>query len=463
MKVLAKNLQKALKRVEKVIEPKKTMPILRHVRIRLEGQHLSFEATDLESYLLSPIPVEDAGPLDVAAPFDELKAALVVATDATGIVPIVPVEGGLRVGPVTMRTLPADEFPAVPSEVCVELGDAPAVPLLDALKAVLPAACVEESRYTIRSVCWDVRGGTFAATDGHRLHVITAPIQVADWYRESLVPGAAMELLVSPKAVQAFLTCLGKEVARFALNIERTVLRVTGPDYTLFLRPMSATYPNWRQVIPQDGQLVTLDRKALLDAGIRSLKVYRSSWSTIPGLVLTENGGTLDVVLDRGSDQMPVPCGRIPVLGDPLVKDAFLSVNARYLVDALTPMRAPVVRMQYRDRLGPVRLWCDGEPFQAVVMPLRNDGRGFRILEDLSLEVIQPPAPPKAEAAQEELEDEPEGTETDAGDEPEDLVEGEPANEDTADAPTPLPGEERTASSEAHVMPQEASADAPIR
>ncbi|MBI4161721.1 MAG: hypothetical protein HY509_04660, partial [Acidobacteria bacterium] len=305
MKVLAKDLQKAIKRLERVVETKRTMPVLRHVRVRLDGDHLALEATDLEAYVVTRIPVEEAGPIDVAAPLDEVKAAAAVATNAAGTITISTGEG-LRVGPVTIRTLPVEEFPALPGEVCVEVGTAPEAPLLEALKAVAPAVCTEESRLVLRTISWELRERTFAATDGHRLHVVEAPVEVAAWYQESL-PKGIVEVLLPARPAHALLGCLGKEAVRVGLSADRRLLRVAGPDYTLWIRPVDATFPNWRQVIPREGQLVVLERRALLEAAIRAGKVRWADAGVTRCLVLTENGPTLDAVLDRGGD-MPVPC-----------------------------------------------------------------------------------------------------------------------------------------------------------
>jgi hypothetical protein len=151
------------------------------------------------------------------------------------------------------------------------------------------------------------------------------------------------------------------------------------------------------------------------------------------------------------------------VLGGELEKDLVIGVNARYLVDALTPMRADAVQVQFRDPVSPLRLSCEGESLRCVVMPLRVDGKGFRIVDDEGLVPVQGPVPVQPEPEEPETGDaaEPEEAVADETGEPEDLMAGEPADDEPAGAHTSTPEGEGSASPEAPEASQGDPVDAP--
>jgi DNA polymerase-3 subunit beta len=133
-------------------------------------------------------------------------------------------------------------------------------------------------------------------------------------------------------------------------------------------RMVDATYPNISQVIPKPGAVAIHVDAAELRERIRSVSRFASAKAG--AVVLTaEEGHELRIAAcdaERGECEDVIPC---EVEGDGPVKVRY---NWHYVIDALTAIDAPRVRLDVRDSLSPTLITAEGSDALHVVMPLRG-------------------------------------------------------------------------------------------
>jgi DNA polymerase-3 subunit beta len=183
MELKTKDLARALRVSNLVIERRNTIPILSHALVTASLTAIEISSTNLDQALRVTMEREPMPTTFVAATLDHPEAiAKLITAGGADTVSITPTkEGGqldIRCGELagTINTLKADDFPAIHMSEAhsfeADLG-------LDAINMILRVAgamSTEETRYYLNGVYFHhVDGWTYkvAATDGHRLYVGT--------------------------------------------------------------------------------------------------------------------------------------------------------------------------------------------------------------------------------------------------------------------------------------------------
>ncbi|MGB0713419.1 MAG: hypothetical protein ACPGUC_07645 [Gammaproteobacteria bacterium] len=244
----AKELKQALTGLLKILPRKGTRSMLQGIRIEAAENTVRLTATDLDStvyYACTSATVREPG-VTVIADARRLKELVAEATrDEAQLSVINEQTVGLTLyGERGEREhlLPTADFvdwPADPTPVVVKATD----PLfLKRYQTLIPFASTDASRAILTGICVDVTDAqhTLVATDGRRLlacNSITLPVDTS-----CVLP--ANKFLASLNAEDTCRLGLSKDLTRFQIE--------TGP-WTCVGKTIEGTYPNWRQVIPQDG------------------------------------------------------------------------------------------------------------------------------------------------------------------------------------------------------------------
>ena len=271
------DLKKSLVAVCRSSETRSTIPILLHVKLEAESLGLRLTTTDREISRMELIPYADGQASDIrwkscvpAVALRKLlpkKAADVKRAPIVSMAPscfdgkafetyakylTVCAAGGIA----TLQTLPAEEFPTIPSmenasEPVVWSGEA----FRDLASKVFPAISTEESRFQLSGAMFELNGSARAvATDGHRLHCVDGELLVGsdeerpkDW--STLVP---RELLKQALADYRFKP-MGRGKKRYsnavhlAWSENHVWLETYGVRYCA--RLVEGTFPDYERVI----------------------------------------------------------------------------------------------------------------------------------------------------------------------------------------------------------------------
>jgi len=372
LKIGAQELARALGRSQGIVEKKSTMPILSHVLLEAKkGGVLHVSATDLDLSVSSehPCDVQKEGALAVPAKqLFEIVRALPepeVSLKKAGNNYL-----EVRSGPAEFRIvgLPAEDFPALPRFEKVPFVDVTPAELLEQIDRTSFAASTDETRYNLNGVFFEPKGPvlTMVATDGHRLALSEKPL-AGDYAlkRGVILPRKGLHELkkLLSESVDA---AAEKPETRLGFAENSAIYR--RPGVVLAMRLIEGMFPDYKQVIPKQGEkIVKVGRLRLLET-LRRVSILASDKAHAVKLELS--AGLLKVLSqnpDLGDAKEEVP---VEYAGEPLK----IGFNARYLTDVAGVLKSDDVQLELADDLSPGVLRGAGPEdagYTAVVMPMR--------------------------------------------------------------------------------------------
>jgi DNA polymerase-3 subunit beta len=363
-------LQRALGRIQAIVERRNSMPILANVLLdarKEDGGALVVAATDLE------VGIRSSQPAKIAKP----GALTVSARKLYDIVRELPDE------PVTLQATAnsyleihcgrarfslagasAEEYPSLPEFPSDRLVRLPAAVLSVMIERTMYAASLDETRYNLNGAFLEVDPAIgrlrMVATDGHRL-------AQADRAIGPEVEGLASGVIVPRKGLAEVKRLVDEEDAdEVEIGFAGNSGLVRRGGVTLVMRLIEGEFPDYRKVIPQSFERsLTVPAEVLIHA-LRRVAVLSSERSRAVKLDLTERRlvvSSNNPDLGEASEELDVDYA-----GEPLS----IGFNVRYLLDALTALGAKEVRLALRDANSPAQVQPtdDGDAL-AVVMPMR--------------------------------------------------------------------------------------------
>ncbi|WP_242344203.1 DNA polymerase III subunit beta [Anaeromyxobacter terrae] len=373
LKIGVAELSKALGRSQGIVEKKSTMPILSHVLLEAKKGQLVVSATDLD--------------LAVSSEHDEscevLKegALAVSARHLYEIVRALPEQQvtlkrannnylEVRSGPSEFRIvgLPAEDFPALPRFEKVTFADVKPDELLEMIERTFFAVSNDETRYNLNGVYFEPGPELLrlVATDGHRLSLSERAVSGTFGLKRGVIlPKKGLQELrkLLAEAVEG-----GEAGGETKLGFVENSAIFHRKGVTLSMRLIEGLFPDYRQVIPKQGEkVVRIGRDRFLET-LRRISLLSTDKAHAVKLELSK--GTLRVLSqnpDLGEAKEEVP---VEYEGEPLK----IGFNARYLMDVLAVVKSADVQLELADDLSPGVLRGGDEKdqgFTAVVMPMR--------------------------------------------------------------------------------------------
>ncbi|MGC3999746.1 MAG: DNA polymerase III subunit beta [Anaeromyxobacter sp.] len=372
LKIGVTELAKALGRSQGIVEKKSTMPILSHVLLeaRKSGQ-LVVSATDLDLAVSSEHPCEvvKEGALAVSARhLYEIVRALPENTVTLKKANNNYLE--VRCGPSEFRIvgLPAEDFPALPKFDKVAFADIQPKVLLEMIDRTFFAVSTDETRYNLNGVFFEPGAGTLrmVATDGHRLSLAEQAFESNFGLKRGVIlPKKGLNELkkLLGEAVES-----GEESPEAKLGFVENSAIFRRPGVVLVMRLIEGLFPDYKQVIPKQGEKIIKVGVERFDKTLRRVSLLSSDKAHAVKLEL--GAGVLRVLSqnpDLGEAKEEVP---VEYEGEALK----IGFNARYLTEVLSVVKSKDVVFELADDLSPGVMKGSDEAdqgFTAVVMPMR--------------------------------------------------------------------------------------------
>lgn len=321
--VSRESLIEALAAVVPSAPDKTTLPVLGNLLIEAEDGRLTFSGTDLDIGVDSFVAaeVERDGAITVPA-----KRLLAIAKELSPAPVRFSVKGdnvSIDCGRAhfTLRTLPRDEFPAMPLVPFSRLWRLKAGDLQSLAKRTAFAASTEQSRPILNGVLVEADGPIvrFVATDGHQ-------IAIADQRTE----GDAKADLIVPARLFAHVARLFSADDDVEIAHGQNHIGIRSDFRTVYARLIEGPYPNYGQVIPKShDRSAKVDRVALIHC-IRRLSPIASDLTH--RLKLTFEAGKL--LLSAMTPDIGEAYDELSIeLDGPGVT---IGANATYLLNAIT-------------------------------------------------------------------------------------------------------------------------------
>ncbi len=363
LKVTQANLSRALGVVSRVAASRTTLPILSNILIKAEKNTLTVSATNLEIGITCT----------VAGKVDELGSITVPARLMTDFVSNLPdgnidlwLEGSaLHIKSEkyasTINGIPADDFPTLPAIEGAEKKTIPASDLKSALQQTVFAASGDEARQVLTAVYTHSHEGKLylVATDSYRLAERAVGDNKSDF-----------GLLVPASTYQELLRTIDDNTTEIAYSHDDAQVMFETPDVQIISRLIDGTYPDYRQLIPREGEIeFTISRSDFINI------------TKVSSLFAKESAGSITLDVDDDKQEVSIrsiasQVGENTSRADATVKGSGnVTLNSRYLLDGLNAFSGDTLTFSFSSTTSPCVITSADKKdanYLHVVMPLRS-------------------------------------------------------------------------------------------
>lgn len=361
LQVTQENLNRALGSVGRVASSRGTLPILSNILIRTSSNRLSIAATNLDIAITHYIgaKVQEEGAITVPA---RLMQDFVSSLPSS-IINLELIENKLHITTDQYQSIingiPADDYPVMPAISQGHSWNIGAKFLKSGLQQVVFAASNDETRPTLTGVFIHSYSGNLyiVATDSYRLAE-----KMIQKYNTDL------SLLVPASALQDLLRVMGDADMEVEVVYDDQQVLFRVGDIELVTRLIEGTYPDYRKLIPVNFTTSAVMKRADLN-----------NITKVSSLFARESAGSVTINLNKKDKQVSIR-SIASQLGEntasapaAVAGDGVITLNSRYILDALHVMSGEDVSISFNDKLEPCILT---DPASAdyihVVMPLKS-------------------------------------------------------------------------------------------
>ncbi|MCS5618639.1 MAG: DNA polymerase III subunit beta [Myxococcota bacterium] len=365
-------LQTGLSRLQGIVEKRNSMPILANVLMSAsnkgkEGEQLQLAATDLEVGIQSSheAKVTTAGGVTVSAKklFEIVRELpeedIHLEATANGYLNIKCARSNF-----TLAGTSTEEYPTLPNFTPGKTASVEAAVLSLMIERTMYAASVDETRYNLNGVYLEVLDQPgrirMVATDGHRLATVDRTLS-----EDPL--GLENGVIIPRKGLGELKKLVDEDDAdQIDLAFEGNNGLARKGKVTLVMRLIEGEFPNYSQVLPKKIERnVVIPGEDLIRA-LRRVALLSSERSKAVKLEFTDGRLTISSSNpDLGDAREELD---IDFAGDEIT----IGFNAKYLLDALSTLKAKEVRFGLQNELAPAQFVpTDDDDTLAVVMPMR--------------------------------------------------------------------------------------------
>ncbi|MDE0910396.1 MAG: DNA polymerase III subunit beta [Myxococcota bacterium] len=365
-------LQTGLSRLQGIVEKRNSMPILANVLMSAsnkgkDGEQLQLAATDLEVGIQSSheAKVTTAGGVTVSAKklFEIVRELpdedIHLEATANGYLNIKCARSNF-----TLAGTSTEEYPTLPNFTPGKTASVEAAVLSLMIERTMYAASVDETRYNLNGVYLEVLDQPgrirMVATDGHRLATVDRTLS-----EDPL--GLENGVIIPRKGLGELKKLVDEDDAdQIDLAFEGNNGLARKGKVTLVMRLIEGEFPNYSQVLPKKIERnVVIPGEDLIRA-LRRVALLSSERSKAVKLEFTDGRLTISSSNpDLGDAREELD---IDFAGDEIT----IGFNAKYLLDALSTLKAKEVRFGLQNELAPAQFVpTDDDDTLAVVMPMR--------------------------------------------------------------------------------------------
>lgn len=363
--VTQENLSYALSNTSRVASGKSGLPILNNILLRTDNSRLYVAATNLEIASSHRIGAKIVKPGSITVPaklisefvqnLPKEQITLAVKNNKLSIT--------TKSSSSTINGVSDDEFPELPT---IDENTAVSYTLLvddfkDSVSQTIIAASNDSTRPILTGVYWhSFEGGLYiAATDGYRL----AERKVTETKSD-------VSAVIPVTTLQEVLRTLRDDISEIEVLFDETQVTFRLAEVEITSRLIDGNFPDYRQLIPsKTDTTITVTRAEFM----RVIK--------IASLFARQSGGGIILAANTEANQLTVnsiasEVGENASHVDSVVEgeEGSVSLNSRYLVDALGIMSANKVTFGFSGKLAACVLMevTKDSSYKHIIMPLKS-------------------------------------------------------------------------------------------
>lgn len=362
--VTQENLSKALSSVGRVASSKAGLPILSNILLRTDANRLLVAATNLEIASTNLVGAKIVKPGSITVP-----ARLV--SDFVSSLPKGTIDLQVKDSHLTLTSgsyssvingVIADEFPELPTidENASIQYSINAADFKQAVSQTVVTSSNDTTRPVLTGVYWHSFEGFLylASTDGYRLSE-----------RRLVKTTSEVAAIIPTTTLQEVLRTLTDDTTEVDVLFDETQVRFRVGESEITSRLIDGNYPDYRQLIP-----------AASDTNITINSSEFVRITKIAGLFARESGGSVTLTADNAKQTLAVHSiaseygentSSSPAEVD---NDGQVTLNSRYLADALSVVDGSIVEFRFSGKLAPCVLTAkaDDVNYKHIIMPLKS-------------------------------------------------------------------------------------------
>jgi len=325
-------LQK-LQLVASILPQRATLLVLGNIKISTEKKGVSLSATDLDISLDSTFPAEVVEKGGITVPG---KRFLETVRD------LPPCELEFKViddfvelrhskGVYKMPAIAKEEYPEIPEIQSKKILSVPSHLLRTAVQKTSFAASKEPGRRALSGMHWNIENkqANMVATDGRKLAFYRCPIE----------KNVSLKVNIPPKALRTLISYIGDDDMEVNIRFDDTKIGFYLQDTTIIARLIEEVFPDYKQVIPNDNNLLLkVNRQEIINA-LKRVSIYSDSTSHLVSLDIQPKTLRVYTVTELGSGEENLTC-------DFSGKSVTVNFNASYLTEILRNLDEDTVEFQ---------------------------------------------------------------------------------------------------------------------
>lgn len=362
LQVTQENFNKALSSVARIASGRSTLPILSNILLKTVSNRLSVVATNLDIAVTHFIGAKVAKEGSITIPARLTQDF--ISNLPSGVIDLEQEDKKLHVSTDMYKSvingISASEFPVMPK---IDGGDSWKIStklLKQALQQTVIAASNDDAR--------PVLTGVYFNTFEDKLYVVsTDSYRLAE--KQLINLKKTVNLLVPATAIQDLLRIIGDYDGETIVSYDDQQIRFEAGDVELVARLIEGKYPDYRQLIPKQFETtITLPNNDLTNIAKVSALFARESAGSI----------TIDVSEDKQEisiHSIASQLGENDASSKAEVKgEGSVTMNSRYLLEALHVLAAENVRCSFNGKLDPIVIRDPAHPdnYTHIIMPLKS-------------------------------------------------------------------------------------------
>ncbi|MFS1702305.1 DNA polymerase III subunit beta [Aestuariibacter sp. GS-14] len=358
------NFLQPLQLVSGAVERRHTLPILSNVLIKVSEGALWLTGTDLEVELISSVKLEgDFAEGEITVPAKKLFDICRGLSEGSEI--NFSLDGNkalLRAGRgrYTLSTLSASDYPNLEDwegELEFEVSGANLKRLIDSVQFSMAQ---QDVRYYLNGMSLETEEHLVrtVATDGHRLALCRMEYTAATL--------SARQVIIPRKGVLEISRLIEDDDKLLKIQIGANHIRLFSSDFIFTSKLVDGRFPDYRRVLPKDGDKIILARKDVLkDAFSRAAILSNEKFR---GVRLNISPGELKITANNPEQEEAEEIVDIDYQGDSLE----IGFNVAYLIDVLNSLVSNNVKINLTDANSSALIEdAENEAALYVIMPMR--------------------------------------------------------------------------------------------
>lgn len=369
------DLLRELQLLQGIVERKNTIPILANILLEADATGVNLLATDLDVGLRSRCEATVTKPGTVTLPARKLFEIIKALPETD--VRIEQDKGGVKVAAERFEsrlpTLPAEEFPALPTSA-PEGAPAAESLLTTGLRQMVSktqfAITGEDTRYFLNGGLLVLKGQgmSLVATDGHRLALVTVSRDGDEAPKGRKDTGEETRIILPKKTLQELGRLLSESAEAVVFTRSDNHLFFQAGTRLLISRVIDGQFPAYDRVIPKtNDKAIEFDRDRLASA-VRRVALLSNERSRAVRFQM-ENGQ-----VEVTSSSQEFGDARELLMVDYTGPSVQVCFNAGYVLDFLGAVETEKIVLEFKDEVSQALMRpvaSEGYDYLYVIMPMR--------------------------------------------------------------------------------------------